>query len=149
MLKGKFAKDFSIDELHYALDAMANDIKRKGLGYDVERLFEMAFNDFMKGKFSFDGATFFPERAYDIWEWQSFIHDWYNGIGYVSYFVDSVFKKLMRMSNMHPMQYYGRSCVMFLFTWVNIIRHKYFLKDLKKFDKDSPIYKLSKKILKK
>lgn len=148
LTKSTFAIDFDTKDLERGYEGMRNDIIYRGLPDSVLELFDLAWADFMSLKFSFDGATFFPEKAYGIWEWQSFIHDWYNGIGFVGYYVDAVFKDLMKACKFHPLQYYPRSFMMGAFTWINILRHKYYLRDLRKMDDNSEIYLLSERVRK-
>ena len=96
----------------------------------LKDLFFSAWDDFKAGKFSYDGATFVKERSeFTIFEVAGFIHDWRNCNGYVGLKIDNEMFSIMSYLCYAPHHFKVRARWTFL-TWLNWLRHKYYLKDL-------------------
>lgn len=88
------------------------------------KLFNLALEDFKNNKFNYDGSTFGKERySNTLFEVASFIHDWLNYLGIVSYQVDTLLLRIMKQLNYSKKQRFAR-WFKTRFTFINIWRHK-------------------------
>lgn len=130
-MKNKFYKDFLNEKggkftLQYGYRSMALEVREAPQWLVL--LFEKVWDEFKKGKFSYDGATFVKERYNDtVFEVASFIHDWFNHIGYVGKNVDKLFIIIMEELNYPSSKIRIRKFLM-NFTFLNVLRHKFITK---------------------
>lgn len=89
----------------------------------IEKYLNNAWVDFLRNKFSYDGATFVKEYNDEFWEVSAFVHDWMNGIGHVGKEVDLLFIKMMLELNYGENIIFER-CKWMQWTFLNVIRHK-------------------------
>lgn len=123
MAKNKYYREFTYSEIRIGFNSMLKEISNKPKW--IKFLLFKAWKDFQKGKFSYDGATFVPERFNNtLFEVASFIHDWLNGIGYVGKNVDKLFVIIMNQLQYKKSHIKLRKCLM-IFTPLNVLRHKY------------------------
>jgi len=133
MTKNRFYTDFSYTEIETGYQYMMSELRGLDFNHPIRTLFMLAWEDFKNNKFSYDGATFVKERTIEtIFEIASFIHDWLNSLGYVGKKIDDLFIDIMITLNYEFSLIFERYLLMRCFTWVNVLRHKYILKDLKK-----------------
>lgn len=133
MTKNRFYKDFTIEEISFGLNFMMSEMSVLTLNHPLIKLRKKAWQDFKDNKFSYDGATFVRERSDEtIFELASFMHDWLNSKGYVGKKIDDMFIDIMITLNYPKELIIKRYFLMRMFTWVNVLRHKYILKDYKK-----------------
>ncbi len=131
MFNSKYHIEFSNTELKTGYDFMLNEILNTNSHDQLLLLFQLAWNDFLCGKFSYDGATFVKERNIKtLFELPAFIHDWRNYNGYVGKNIDYEMFSVMILLRYPPKYFVVRARWTF-FTWINILRHKYILRDLK------------------
>lgn len=133
MTKNRFYTDFSYTEIETGHQYMMSELRGLDFKHPIRTLFMLAWEDFKNNKFSYDGATFVRERSDEtIFELASFIHDWMNSKGYVGKKIDDMFIDIMITLNYPKELIIKRYFLMRMFTWVNVLRHKYILKDYKK-----------------
>ena len=133
MTKDRFYKDFTYQEISDGYSYMLSELEHLPKNHFLIRLFNIVWQDFKDNKFSYDGATFVRERCNEtIFELSSFIHDWLNSMGYVGKKIDDMFIDIMITLNYAKELIIKRYFLMRMFTWVNVLRHKYILKDYKK-----------------
>lgn len=133
MKKDRFYKDFTYEEISNGYSYMSSELKHLPKNHFLIVLFDIVWKDFKENKFKYDGATFVRERSNQtIFEFASFVHDWLNSLGYVGKKVDDLFIDIMITLNYEFSLIFERYLLMRCFTWVNVLRHKYILKDLKK-----------------
>lgn len=131
MVKGKYYKYFSNEELEYGFNFMLDELVKAKASQELKDLLFLAWDDFKAGKFKYDGATFVKERSeFTIFEVPAFIHDWRNNNGYVGLTIDDELFSIMSYLCYPPHHFLVRARWTF-FTWLNWLRHKYYLKDLK------------------
>lgn len=129
MTESKYYSDFTSEELDKGLLSMSEEIYECPVW--IRNLFWMAWDDFAVNKWSYDGATFSKERFEDtLFEVAAFIHDWMNSNGIVSYSVDAIMLKIMKDLKYTRKERFLR-WFKTRFTFLNILRHKYFLKTYK------------------
>lgn len=133
MTKDRFYKDFTPEELEIGYAYMMAELEHLPESHFLRILFNIVWRDFQDNKFKYDGATFVKERGKaTIFEVASIIHDWLNSLGYVGRKVDDMFIDIMITLNYPKELIIKRYFLMRMFTWVNVLRHKYILKDYKK-----------------
>lgn len=126
MTKNKYFLDFTNDEIRKGLASMKREIamfhgKDKEL---INVLFARAWRSFINNEWSYDGATFVPERyTSEIFELAAFIHDWRNSMGYVGSWVDNEFIDIMIATN-YPFRLIKKRYILMRFTFVNVLIHK-------------------------
>ena len=133
MTKNRFYNEFTYQEINFGNNYMMSEMMNLDFMHPIRSLHLMAWRDFKDNKFSYDGATFVRERSDEtIFELASFIHDWMNSKGYVGKKIDDMFIDIMITLNYPKELIIKRYFLMRMFTWVNVLRHKYILKDYKK-----------------
>jgi len=133
MTKNRFYTDFRYTEIETGYQYMMSELRGLDFKHPIRTLFMLAWEDFKNNKFSYDGATFVKERTIEtIFEIASFIHDWRNSLGFVSKEVNQEFIAIMICLNYKKELIKERYLLLYFFGWVNVLRHKYILKDLKK-----------------
>ncbi len=131
-MRNKFYNDFKYSEIHLGLSYMRSELAHLDNDDTLIKLFELAWLSFVNGDFSYDGATFVKERNSEtVFEVASFIHDFRNSLGYVSKEIDKEFVSIMIVLNYDINLILERYFFMAAFTWLNVLRHKYWLKDLR------------------
>lgn len=124
MIKSKYYKDFSEEELCIGYNSMIQELKLLPKVHPIRKLFVKTWIDFKDGKFSYDGATFVKERfSHTIFEVAAFIHDWRNLNGYVGKEIDNEFMHIMTALNYKFKLIVDRWLFMRL-TILNVLRHK-------------------------
>ncbi len=132
MTKNKYYIEFSEAEINEGYNFMLAELINADASAKLHDLHTLAWQDFINGKFSYDGATFVQERSeFTLFEVPAFIHDWRNANGYVGLKFDKEMFSIMAYLNYSPHHFIVRARWTF-FTWLNWLRHKYYLKDLKK-----------------
>jgi hypothetical protein len=132
MLKGRYIHEFTAQEIKEGYNFMESELLTSKATTNLKMLFAIAWGDFKAGKFKYDGATFVKERSErTIFEVPAFIHDWRNTSGYVGLRIDDEMFSIMSFLAYPPHHFITRARWTF-FTWINWLRHKYYLKDLKK-----------------
>ena len=112
--------DLSIKEaedIYNELKKQCNNVKW------IEFSLSLAWNDYKKGHFDYDGATFVQEHNGNFWEAASFIHDWLNVIGYVGKQVDLYFIKIM-IKLQYPENIIFERCKWMQYTFLNKLIHR-------------------------
>lgn len=138
MTKNRFYSEFTYQEINYGNNFMMSEMMNLDFMHPVRSLHMKAWQHFKDNKFSYDGATFVRERSNEtIFELASFIHDWLNSNGYVGKKIDDMFIDIMITLNYPRELIIKRYFLMRMFTWVNVLRHKYILKD---YNKELPDY---------
>lgn len=133
MTKNRFYIEFTYWEISDGYSYMLSELDILSENHVLRRLFNIVWRDFKDEKFKYDGATFVRERSDEtIFELASFIHDWLNSNGYVGKKIDDMFIDIMITLNYPKELIIKRYFLMRMFTWVNVLRHKYILKDYKK-----------------
>ena len=131
MIKSLYHKDFTDQDLEAGFQSMIEELEFHGTPTWVNNLFWLAWDDFVKNKWSYDGATFSKERFDDtIFEVAALIHDWLNSNGIVSYQADGLMLKVMKHLEYSRKERFLRY-LKTRFTFLNILRHKYILKTYK------------------
>lgn len=131
LTKSKYHKEYTKHQIDYGYHYMLIELADANAPVWLCELFKLAWEDFESNKFSYDGATFVKERSEKtLFEVASFIHDWLNALGYVSYAVDDLFLEIMRILNYPKRKLIVRWWLTRL-TFLNKLRHKYYLKDYK------------------
>lgn len=124
-------KDLNAEQALHMETTLYEEVKKLGEEHLVYKLLEEALWDYKKGKWKYDGPTF--SKIYkDFWEVPSFIHDWRNSLGYVSYVVDEEMFSVMIVLN-YPIEFISQRWVLTRFTLFNIFI-KYITGKLKKSD---------------
>lgn len=123
MRKNKFYTDFSLEEIKEAHTIMHREMQELDFKHPIRLLFLIAWEDFINNGFSFDGPTFVNSRFKKRWELASFIHDWRNSKGFVSYKIDEEFFSIMITLN-YTIDLIIKRWFYTRFTFLNIIRHK-------------------------
>ena len=122
--KNKFYTDFSNAELKVGIKSMENELRAGNAPNWLCFLFDKAWDSFKRGEFSYDGATFVPERYKStLFEVAAFIHDWLNSMGIVSYKADALMFKIMRILS-YQRKHFVYRWVWTRLTFINIIRHR-------------------------
>lgn len=130
MAKDRFYNQFTYQEINYGHHFMMSEMRDLDFKHPIRSLFMRAWDDFKDNKFSYDGATFVKERSSEtIFELASFIHDWMNSLGFVGKNIDNMFIDIMITLNYDFSLIIKRYYLMRMFTWVNVLRHKYVLKN--------------------
>jgi len=128
-MESKYYKEFTEEEIKVGFDSMHSEILEKDTW--INKLLYLALNDFIEGNFSYDGATFVKERySHTIFEVAAFVHDWLNSLGYVGYSIDVVMFEIMKQLNYEKSLIRVRK-IWTILTFINVLRHKYYLKDYK------------------
>lgn len=92
----------------------------------IKELLEEFISSYMRDEFRYDGATLVPERYKNTrFEVASFIHDGFNGLGYLGDNVDYIFDMSMRLLGYNRFTRVCRMKLLTLGTPLNIIRRKY------------------------
>lgn len=126
-MKNKYFKDYTDKELAIGLASLRTEIYNAPSW--VINVFEKAWNSFIQNEFSYDGATFVRERySFTIFEVAAFVHDWLNSKGYVGKNTDKLMFMIMEELDYPNDTFIWRKLYTML-TFLNVIRHKYFLKD--------------------
>lgn len=121
MDKNKYYRDFTYSEIRVGFNSMLSEVSNQPLW--LRTLLFKCWKDFQDLRFSYDGATFVKER-YDntLFEVASFIHDWFNSMGYVGKNVDKLFIDIMEQLR-YPKGIIRTRKILMWFTPINIIRH--------------------------
>lgn len=141
-MKNKFAKDFSIEDIEKGRDFIEWELNYYNAPNFIRRIVLSSFSNFEKGKFSYDGATFVKERSLfdkktpiklrgSLFESASLVHDEDNHKGLVGFWVDAKFLAIMIFLQYPKSQIIKRTFLMFVGTWLNVLRHKYLTKKYK------------------
>ena len=131
LLNSKYYIQFSAQEIKNGYKFMFSELVNQKTNQNLINVFFLAWEDFKAGKFAYDGATFVNERCKTtLFEVPAFIHDWRNANGYVGKKIDNEMFSIMTYLNYNPHHFIVRARWVF-FTWINVLRHKYYLKDLK------------------
>ncbi|MFD2566067.1 hypothetical protein ACFSRZ_01710 [Pseudotenacibaculum haliotis] len=124
MKKDKYFTGFSKQELNKGLTSLRDELLNNDAPDWLYDLLDKAITSFKANEFSYDGATFVPERSKEtIFEVAAFIHDYLNSKGIVSYKADSLMFRIMRLLNYNRKHFIYRWLFTRL-TFLNIIRHK-------------------------
>ena len=122
MRKNKFYSDFTEEEIEKAFHLMKFEMQHLDVGHYIGIIFNRAWDDFLAGKFSYDGPTFVRSRYKSRWELASFIHDWRNSNGNVGYEIDNEFFSIMIVLN-YPIDLIIQRWLFTRFTFLNVWRH--------------------------
>ena len=129
MTKSKTYNQFTQEELDRGYLSMKLELQNAPKW--LVAFFDKAWSDFKQNKWSYDGATFVPERyKTTLFEVAAFLHDYLNIMGIVSYQADAFMFRVMKLLN-YDFKYFVWRWVLTRLTFLNIIRHKYYLKDWK------------------
>lgn len=132
--------DINSVEWHVGKLLMMDEIKGLSQQHPVRELLVMAFWDYERGLWSYDGATFVQERfKTHKWEVAAFIHDWRNSMGYVGSKVDQEFFSIMTTLK-YPAKIVSVRWFLCRLTFMNVLRHR--IKRTFKSSKDVKFYKL-------
>ena len=105
------------EDIYNELKKQCNSVKW------IEFSLSLAWNDYKRGRFDYDGATFVQEYNGNFWEVASFIHDWLNVIGYVGKQVDLYFIKIM-IKLQYPENIIFERCKWMQYTFLNKLIHR-------------------------
>lgn len=123
MIKNKYIYDIPTEEWQQGKVFMLQEVLSLGHTHPITILLLKAIADFEAGKFSYDGATFVKERSKSLFEAASFIHDWRNAMGFISYKIDQEMLDIMIVLNYDLKLIYWRYFLT-RFTFLNVWRHK-------------------------
>jgi hypothetical protein len=123
MRKNKFYSDFTEEEIEKAFHLMKFEMQHLDVGHYIGIIFNRAWDDFLAGKFSYDGPTFVRSRFKTRWELASFIHDWRNSNGNVGYEIDNEFFSIMIALN-YPIELFPKRYLLTRLTIFNVWRHR-------------------------
>lgn len=128
-MKDKYYNHYTKEEIRIGYVSMKKELETAPEWLCV--LFDRVWKDFEDGKFKYDGATGVPERfKKTVFEVASIIHDWLNANGIVSYVADALMLDIMKVLKYSKSMIFQR-WVLTRLTFINILRHKYYLKDYK------------------
>lgn len=141
-MKNKFAKDFSKEEIDKGFEFINWELNYYNAPNFIRHIVLDTFSNFKKGKFPYDGATFVSERScFDKntpielqktpFESASLVHDEDNHKGIVGFWVDARFLAIMIFLQYRKKEIFKRTFLMFVGTWINVLRHKFIVKDYK------------------
>jgi hypothetical protein len=123
MRKNKFYSDFTEEEIEKAFHLMKFEMQHLDVGHYIGIIFNRAWDDFLAGKFSYDGPTFVRSRYKSRWELASFLHDWRNANGNVGSEIDREFFSVMISLN-YPIELIIQRWFFTRFTFLNVWRHR-------------------------
>lgn len=113
-----------------AFKTLMFEIKHLPDDHRLVPLVHLAWDNYVSGKFSYDGATFARNRFKNTpMEAAALIHDWRNSQGFVSYQIDDEMLSIM-VELKYPIGLIKERMLLTRLTFLNIIRH-WFLRSLK------------------
>lgn len=141
-MKNKFIQDFSENEIKLGIEFIYWELEYYNAPLFIRGIVISSLENFKKGKFSYDGATFVKERSSidnntpkhlkrTVFESASLVHDEDNANGNIGFWVDAKFLAIMIFLQYPKKEIIKRTFLMFVGTWINVLRHKFILKDYK------------------
>lgn len=141
-MKNKYYKDYTSKEIKKGYDFIQWELSYYNCPFFIKKIILKSWRRFKNNEFSFDGATFVKERSSfnkktpyhlrgTIFESASLVHDDFNSQGKIGFWVDAIFLGIMIFMSYKKSQIIKRTFLMFIGTWINVLRHKFYLKDYK------------------
>lgn len=131
MTPNKYYKDYTEIELLHGYNSMVRELDLLKENHLLFEVFNEAWSKFCNNKWSFDGATFVNEKTNNtLFEVAAFLHDYRNSMGYVGYYIDNEMFTVMILLN-YKFNDILKRYFFTRITFINILRHKYLLKDYK------------------
>jgi len=129
MTKSRKYHQFTYSEIDFGYLSMRAELEHAPKW--LRAFFNKAWRDFKQNKWSYDGATFVPERyKKTLFEVAAFLHDYLNSLGIVSYQADAFMFRVMKLLK-YSFKHFVYRWILTRLTFLNILRHKYYLKDWK------------------
>lgn len=122
-MKSRYIYELRHEEWKHGKDFMLQEVAFITWNHPLRNLLFKAIADYESGKFSYDGATFVRERSKSLFEVATFIHDWRNAMGYVSYSVDREMLDIMIKLD-YSIDLIAWRGILTRFTFFNILRHR-------------------------